>query len=524
MPALLCALLIVFPQDPPVDDIAKRFPDPVAADRTWEMAAAYFEKICGHLRAKEYDEAREWERMARGRLPDPYAKRLAEKGREFWPKFRGFPGNRVEVEDAAAVYVIALIGGDERELAVLKKRVGNDHETRRIIYGFDLAVALTRIGEGELPKALRHFDEMEKFYPEEWVKNALAEKRAAVAAIGEAGSAEGVLKSTGLACWSRETSWGGSLAVLERVRAGLKKGPPAAARKPLMEAAIYVLRSLEDPKAVRAFEDRLAHDPVSSPKESRALMAKRAGEAFQRGDYKLAEALYRQVLNQWPDEPAMGIGFQLGRALQKQEKWAEARGVFEKIAAAKDEDGPREERGFGPKVQDRARFEIGACYEGAGQWAKALAAYLACPDVPRGDGHGREYRDLSIPEAVFRCRVNLKQVDEAMKLGRDHVLETGRRSKHIVVGFIDLAVASGKFDAEEEKLKAVVPKEQPGVGMALDYMRVLKLRRDRDIAGLFAAIKDENLHQDLYQARWEVLRDGASWLTAETVECLAELG
>src|SRR5688572_28595221 len=203
MSPLLVTLLLALPQDPLVDDIAAKFPDPLPADRTWELALAYNAKICDLLRANEHDKAREWDRMARRKLPDPYRKRLSEKGASFWPLLRNYPGNRAQVEDQAAILIIALTGGDERDLVVLRKRAAKNPEGQQGLYIFDLALAHSWLAQGEFAKVLRHLTEMERDYPEAFVKS-VREFRETVEDIQEAG-AEAILKSASPAAWAHET-------------------------------------------------------------------------------------------------------------------------------------------------------------------------------------------------------------------------------------------------------------------------------------------------------------------------------
>lgn len=261
-------------------------------------------------------------------------------------------------------------------------------------------------------------------------------------------------------------------------------------------------------------------------------LLKESNQAFESGNYATAEVGYRRIVDLHATSRSFGMAlFNLGFSIQRQKRYDEARAVYSRLlaAAVNDQEPGGHVMEAYRNYRPRASLEIAACFEAEGKWEDALKAYEVSRDkYPMASwcGNCRDASELRLHEKIAACQEKLGRAREASELYEKYLLADDAmraRSRVIPVRAVDLAIRTGRLDELERKLTAARDKEAVA-GMALDYLKVLRLRAERDLEGLLEAVVKAPCYRVWYSGNWEEFRAEEGWLAAEAAECLAELG
>lgn len=507
-------------QDPDRDEVAARFPDPVPADRAWEMAAAYHQCIADAIQRQSYNEAREWERRANERLPFVYRSHIAEITREFWTHVASPPRNPDHFRYARE-HVLRVLGAMAPE-----PNVGENPENPLLPLA---QAAWLRAFQCRFDAAFDLLDAIDRTRPRSpWPKEIEDIRRDFVSLREAKDDPEALSKLTWRVNFAGPGSHQSAFSVLRKLK---RLGGVPSAAAPLKAGAAY-LRAIKDEAGAKAWEERLFTQKDIPGDELTSIILTRSNESFTQGDYLTADEGYRRILREWPKSKMMGRAlYNLGFSLMKQKRFPEARAEFEKLLKADVNDNePGDhimelQRNYRPK----AIVHIGECHESEGNWEKALEAYLDQRKYPMRSfcGNCSDSASLQAQTRIARCYDKLGRDDEAMKICREVLFRTdggiGGRGIELCIIAVDIAVRTGRLDELERDLKKPPAKNQ-GTGhstAALEYLRILRKRTAGDHAALFDVMRTSGILW--HQYRWEDMRHRHR-NAVEAAECLGELG
>ncbi|HEU4338686.1 MAG TPA: tetratricopeptide repeat protein [Planctomycetota bacterium] len=477
------------------------------------MAAEYYRRISETLCNEGTDAAERWNTLAQSRLPEPYRQHLVEWGRALSslrePRTHSDPFHLQAGISLGAWGAPKNPGGPPSNPPLPRLDVA-----WLFAYRGDFATALSCLAGYE----------RERSSPQ-WSKD-LAEHRKDMELFRDSGDLNPDLMSK-LAWrvqWAGQATHAAVFSALSRLRTSMALEPQAAK----VQAGAAYLRAIKDEAGARAWEDLLFAWKGMPQDELASIILTRSNQAFERGDYAAADEGYRRILRDWPQSKMMGRAlYNLGKSLQKQDKFKEAREAFEKLLAADVNDNEMGDsimelrRNYKPK----SVVELGECYEAEENWEKALEAYRDQAKHPMRSfcGNCSESMGLASITRIARVLTRLGRDDEAMAECRRALFHSGgigMRNSELAFLATDIAVRQGSADAFEKELEAA--SGNANARLALDYLRVLRWRAAGDHRRLF----------DVMRAAGGIWPDNSGWkevrrrspVAMEAAACLGDMG
>src|SRR5688572_12455328 len=252
--ASLLLVLATVLQQPESDDIG--LPDSLPADRTWELAAAYFQRVGESIWKKDADSAVKWEARARHRLPEPYLSALYQVAADFSGRFREAVDKRIG-NDFRLESGVDLGFWDAKEILDSPPPLYNPSPDHYRKAGLFQRAAWVEGARGEYERALEAVKHLETVGNNDAWKRFAADLRIRIAELKECDDDPAVLaKLSTNHPHQRLHSMTMTFGALKRL--SVRPGPPGSPRRAQsFKAMASLLKGIEDRAGAQAMEDRV---------------------------------------------------------------------------------------------------------------------------------------------------------------------------------------------------------------------------------------------------------------------------
>lgn len=462
------------------DEVLRGFPDPIPADRAWELAQAYCLKVAAALRNHEYAEAQRWYRSFRDSLGQPYRDRFNHDAPEVL-RLRHVPLQGGDhANELFARYSISIGAWEGVDLNALRKRNENDESWKDTCSRLEVAIAWCLCCAGRTDEALELLEAIERRYgplfAAKQVRDAVVETR------GREDDAEVVFKIAEKALPHHARSWGPAYLLLGRVKRALDRETVPARRVRWFQAALDVLLRIGDPAGAAAWQDRLIDEPGVDGEILASTLLERANAEHAAKNLPGALARYRRIADSWPRSRAAPKAlFNLGYVQQQQGIHLLARESYRLLLARDVNNQEAASNVMSPFQNYHHRAAVGTaeCFEREGDWGNALQAWkdsLWKYHLASWCGSCREGSTHEILDRIEDC---------CRRLGNDaHILEfylevlAGRQSKFGGSGGVPgralkAARQLGQLESLRMKLEEAL-KADPTLDLAKQTLEYLK--------------------------------------------------